>query len=354
MKRRVLSTILAIAMGCSMLVGCGSGGTEKADTAGASDTTGAADNAAEASDLISVEKDTLLKLGTGGSSGTIYFLGAAMQEGVSKNFSNLQIASEATNGSNENVRRVNSGELQMALTSPNAVKVELEAGNIDAANVCYLGSNYPNPWYLVGNTDLPTELADALVPGTAIGYGEPGSSLQDQMSAVLEVVGLTVDDMNAEMISMAEEVTALIDDRIDVGVFGGPIPFATVEQIAAQVKGGVHILNWTDEQVEKLTTIDEFATGITIPANTYEGQDYEVQTVGWHIAAIIRADVDEDTVYELTKYLYTHSEELAAIYPQGAGFVPENALINLEQYEEIGIQVHPGAARYYKEIGIME
>ena len=303
---------------------------------------------------ISVSENTVLRCGTGGSSGTLYFIGAAIQQGVSESFENLQVASEATAGVVENVRRMNAGDLELGFMGPSTLIEEINAGNVDPENICLLGTIYSNPWYLFGNTSQPTELS-ADIAGLRMGCGEPGSSLESQATWTLFAAGLTPEDMELNHISMAEQATALVDERIDLAMMGGPVPFSTVEQVAAQTRDkGVHILSWSDEQIEKLQAEDPFINKVVIPADTYAGTDYDVNTVAYWNSLLVRSDVPEDVVYELAKYMWTHGEYLGKIFPVCADIVPENAVYDLDVYADAGIKLHPGAERYFKEIGIID
>jgi len=345
-KMRRVSALLAAMMMGTIVAGCSSGKSSVASKE--------PEVTNESGAKIELASDKILQLGTGGSGGSLYYAGAAIQQGVSETFANLTVASQSTNGSVENLRRMESGDLQLAFTDPSSIAMEAEAGNISAENICLLGAAWDNPWYLVGGVGLPETLTEGLTASTKVGAGEPGSSIQTQMGQVCQVLGLELSSMDKEDIGMSEELTALIDRRLEVGFFGGSAPHPSIEQLAAQLKGGVHLLSWTDEQIEELQELNPFVNAYTVPAGTYTGLDYDAQIPAYNLPLVVRADVDEDTVYELTKYLYTHSEELAKIYPACAHYIPENALKALKAYEECNVQVHPGAVRYYKEIGIMK
>lgn len=354
MKKRRISMMLAAVMTVTVLAGCGSATTGKTDNNAADGGSAVAKEGKSDGEKIALENNEILQLGTGGSGGSLYYAGAAIQQGVSENFSNLTVAAQATNGSVENLRRMEAGELQLALTDPSSIELEINAGNISSEKICLLGAAWDNPWYLVGGADLPQNLDEGLTASTKVGAGDPGSSIQTQMDQVCQVLGLELSQMDKEDIGMSEQLTALVDGRLEVGFFGGSAPHPSIEQLAAQIKGGVHILNWTDEQIDALKELNAFVNPYTVPAGTYTGLDYDAQIPAYNLPLVVRADVSEDTVYELTKYLYTHAEELAKIYPSCAYYTPENALKSLEAYEACGVSVHPGAARYYKEIGIMD
>ncbi|MGI6066949.1 MAG: TAXI family TRAP transporter solute-binding subunit [Bacillota bacterium] len=87
---------------------------------------------------------------------------------------------------------------------------------------------------------------------------------------------------------------------------------------------------------------------VTIPAGTYNGQDYDVQTVGMPCVLFTRDDVSEEVIYNLTKKLVEEKEYLSKVHVLFEEFKPEEA------WQNTGIELHPGAEKYYKEAGLME
>ena len=97
-------------------------------------------------------------------------------------------------------------------------------------------------------------------------------------------------------------------------------------------------------------TTDEYPWNFeyTIEAGTYEGQEVPLQTVGQFSSIVIDANVDEEIVYEMTKSLWENLEKLGkqSIVKQ---FDPKNAVKGTAD-----VPLHPGAERYYKEIGVID
>ena len=332
MKKKILAVVLAVMLGSTLM------------TAGV---------AAE-EEPVTLEEDALLKLGGASNTGTMYFVAAAIQEGVSKNFTNLNVMAEATSGGTENIRRLSSGELELAVSSTLAIHEEVAGGTASAENIAFLGSLYPNPYMVFANTSTEPTLEAAYEKGKTIGAGEPGSSTSAQLNLALQVLGTTLDDYNVEYINMGDQTTEMVDGRLDTGFWGGPIPTAAITQLAAQMKGGVHLINWTQEQVDKWIELDPLCSGMVIPANTYDGTDYEVLTPGTYTTLTCRADASEEAIYELTKYIYTHAEELGEIYPTAGQISTDFALEGQAVLEENdGVILHPGAEKFYKEIGLL-
>ena len=86
----------------------------------------------------------------------------------------------------------------------------------------------------------------------------------------------------------------------------------------------------------------------TIPAKTYEGQDADVPTATVQNFLVTHEGVSEDTVYRITKALWTNLDQLVAAHSAAKAIKLSNALNGMP------IPLHPGAAKYYKEVGILK
>ena len=101
------------------------------------------------------------------------------------------------------------------------------------------------------------------------------------------------------------------------------------------------------QAMEQLTQTFMFFNPATVPAGTYRGQDepFDGLDVG-SMHLIASADADEELVYQLTRTIYEHREEVAAKHAAGRAINPKNVV------RDTGTEFHPGAIRYFKEIGI--
>jgi TRAP transporter TAXI family solute receptor len=88
-------------------------------------------------------------------------------------------------------------------------------------------------------------------------------------------------------------------------------------------------------------------TGVTIPANTYPGQTQDVTTIGYATHLIVRCDQPEERVFRMVELIHRNLQELASVNRDLARTTPR------EMAADIGVPLHPGAARYYRSIGAM-
>lgn len=86
----------------------------------------------------------------------------------------------------------------------------------------------------------------------------------------------------------------------------------------------------------------------TIPAGTYPGQDKNIETVANKIIVFAREDAPEDVIYYLTKVMYENKATLEGIHSSFKEFKPQ------EMVEGVTIQLHKGAEKFYKEVGLLK
>ena len=186
-----------------------------------------------------------------------------------------------------------------------------------------------------------------------VSVGAQGSGIESLFRKVLAYYGASYNDIAAwggkvEYLNIGDASTLFTDGQLNaVSVLAG-MPYSTISEIAASKD--IKLLTLEQEAVDALSSQGYLAK--TIPAGTYTGQDSDVSTVGVVITVCASADANEAVVYEITKFL--NSEEGISILGNvNSGFAnymtgPESGIAGIE------LELHPGAARYYKEAGVAE
>ena len=178
---------------------------------------------------------------------------------------------------------------------------------LGAKNSGTIGSNK----FLLGNLGLDAENDFELVYG---GYGPSADALQNG-----QIAGL--------------------------GIPGGA-PTGAITRVMAAMGDKIKILDFTDEQAKKADGGFELYTRYVIKAGTYPGQTEDINTIAQPNFLAVRADVDEEAVYLITKTIYENLPFLNAIHKATSVMALEKALAGLP------MPLHPGAARYFKEAGL--
>ena len=153
----------------------------------------------------------------------------------------------------------------------------------------------------------------------------------------LDLFGVA-DEVEIADAELSNAVAALKNGRIDGFVTAGSYPAPNVIEAAAST--GVRVLSMTDEQVAETKR-----TRLVIPAGTYTGQDADVVTTSLPVVAFTTSQMSDDTAYALTKAYWEAKDELGGAAAWWNGVTPE-------MIGEVTTGVHPGAKRYYDEVGV--
>ena len=186
-----------------------------------------------------------------------------------------------------------------------------------------------------------------------VSVGTQGSGIESLFRKVLAYYGATYEDIAAwggkvEYLNIGNASTLFTDGQLNaVSVLAG-MPYATISEIAASRK--IKLLSLDADAIEALTT-QGYLTKV-IPAGSYSGQEADVATVGVVITVCASANADEEVIYEVTKFLNS-AEGIEILGNVNAGFKnfmtgPESGISGIE------LELHPGAARYYREAGVLQ
>lgn len=292
-------------------------------------------------------QNTNLILATGGTSGTYYPLGGAMAQIFNTKIDSMNVTAQATGASIENCRLLGSNEAELAILQNDVLDYayngteSFEGEKID--NLRGIGTLYPEIIQLVG-TPGTTEVGQ--LKGQKVSVGAPGSGTEANARQILEAAGMSYDDMSVSYLSFSESADAFKDKHVDTFFITSGVPNAAIQDITAQ--NDIELVSLPDDVIANLIENYPFYIEYTIPANTYNGQTEDVKTVAILATLVTNSEASEDTIYELTKALFENQPELAQAHAKG------NELDINKAVEGISIPMHPGAEKYYKEMGILK
>ena len=138
-------------------------------------------------------------------------------------------------------------------------------------------------------------------------------------------------------VELSNAVPALKNGQIDGFVTAGSYPAPNVIEAAASA--GATVLSLSDDQVKKSKR-----TRLEIPAGTYAGQSSAITTTSLPVVAFTTTDMDNSTAYAMTKTYWESKVSMSAGAKWWAG-------VSLDMLENISTEIHPGAVKYYKEVG---
>jgi TRAP transporter TAXI family solute receptor len=304
------------------------------------------------------------RIGTGGTAGTYFPVGSIIANAISNppgsrpcdkggscGVPGLIAIVQSSNGSVENVRQIDSGEFELALTQADiaywayhGTGLFREEGAIDRLRV--IANLYPESLHIVMRRDSGVRsVAD--LRGKHVSLGEEGSGTLVVAKVILEAYGLSHKDMNHAHLAVGASSLAMQEGALDGFFFIGGYPVPAVSDLARNVE--IELIAVTGVEAENLIAFYPFLTPNTIPAGTYQGTG-ETVTVGLGAQLVVSADIDEDTVYGITRALWHENTRrlLDDGHAKGREIRLETAL------EGVAIPIHRGAERYYREVGILE
>ena len=301
-------------------------------------------------DSVAAKAPLIVKIGTAGSGGTYYYVGAAVSNVVNKYVPDVKMNPEATAGGLENMRRINSRNLDFAMVAPaDYVRVQKDK-TAGPDKICFVQGIHSTVQHFLVRADRvkgAKTVKEFLRKGVKMGVGEPGSSVQSSNQVMLQVFGLTFNDIDAHKISQAEAADAIKDGVIDAMFVGGGIPLASVTDVTQSIDAV--IIPFTEDDIKKFQKVAAYQFGYTIPANTYKGQKNPVYTVAYPPMLVVRSDMDPDIVYKVVQAIHNHADEIAALHPAGREWTMESVYRGADWAHSFGYKFHPGMIKYLKD-----
>lgn len=281
-----------------------------------------------------------LSILTGGTQGTYYALGGALADIIGQE-TDIKTTAEVSQASAANMTALKDGNAEIAFVQTDiayyASKGEMMFDGEVIDNVSAIGALYPETVQLVTleKNGIKT-FAD--LKGKKVSVGAPGSGTYANAEQLLEIHGLSMDDIQPQDLDFGESQESLQSGQIDAAFITAGTPTGAVEGLNAVAK--VFIVPVEDDKADELIAKYQYYAKEVIPAGTY-GIAEDTPTVSVGAMLIIQNEVPEDLAYEITKAIYDNASKLT--HPKGALIKAETGL------DGIGIPVHPGAQKYFDE-----
>jgi uncharacterized protein len=297
-------------------------------------------------------------LATASTGGTYYPVGVALSTVVKVKLQPKQkIGMSAINsaGSGENIKLLRDNEVQFAIlqglygsyawngTGP----IANEGPQKELRSVTMLWQNVEHYGVLKKYAKTGTVADLVAMKGEAMSMGKKNSGTLGSNAVLLGNLGVDI-DKDYKLIHVGYGPTADALQNGQIAGFGIPagVPASAVTKAKANLGDKMAILDFTDEQMKQADGGLDLWTRFVIPAGTYPGQAKDINTIAQPNFLSVRADVDEDAVYQITKTIYENLPFLNAIHGATKAINIEKAIAGLP------MPLHPGAAKYYKEVGI--
>ncbi|MNQ30727.1 ABC transporter, phosphonate, periplasmic substrate-binding protein [compost metagenome] len=292
---------------------------------------------------------TFINVLTGGTSGVYYPVGVALSQVYSTGIEGSKTSVQATKASVENLNllQIGRGELAFALGDSVAdawAGVEEAGFKAPLKRLRAIAGTYPNYIQIVASEDSGIKtLAD--LKGKRISVGAPKSGTELNARAIFKAAGLTYEDMGkVEFLPFAESVELMKNRQLDATLQSSGLGMAAIRDLSSTMK-----LSYVAVPQDVVTKIGNAAyqPGM-IPAGTYDGQSADVPTVAITNILVSHDKVSDEVAYQMTKLLFDNLERLGNAHAAAKDIKLETAAQNLP------IPLHPGAERYYREVGVLK
>ena len=295
-------------------------------------------------------------IGTGGITGVYYPTGGAIAKMVNKKKKEYGIRAtvESTGGSVFNINAVMNGDLEFGIAQSDrqyqAVHGLAEWKDKGAQkDLRAVFSIHPESVTLVAAVDAGVNKIEDL-KGKKVNIGNPGSGQRQNAIDALEAVGIDINkDIQAESIKASEAASLLQDGRIDAFFYTVGHPSGSIKEATSGARK-VRIADVAGPGIDKLLAKYPYYAKATIPHKLYPGaqNDKDIQTFGVKATLVTSAKVPDEVVYAITKEVFDNFDAFKKLHPAYQTLTKEKML------QGLSAPIHPGALKYYKEVGLMK
>ena len=292
---------------------------------------------------------TFINVLTGGTSGVYYPVGVALSQVYSTGIEGSKTSVQATKASVENLNLLQAGRGELAFALGDSVAdawegVEEAGFKAPLKGLRAIAGTYPNYIQIVASEDSGIKtLAD--LKGKRISVGAPKSGTELNARAIFKAAGLTYEDMGkVEFLPFAESVELMKNRQLDATLQSAGLGMAAIRDLSSTMQ-----LSYVEVPQDVVTKIGNAAyqPGM-IPAGTYDGQSADVPTVAITNILVSHDKVSDEVAYQMTKLMFDNLERLGNAHSAAKDIKLETAAQNLP------IPLHPGAERYYREVGVLK
>src|SRR6266567_387899 len=308
------------------------------------------------------QEPRFFRIGTAATGGSFFEIGGLVASAISSpadgppcgrggscGVRGLVAVAQATPGSIENLRLINSGQLESGFAQADlagwaytGVNVFVESGPLRRLRA--IASLFPEAAHLVVRAESSIRsLAD--LQGKRVSLGELGSGTAADATVLLAAAGFGEKGLTRRYLRPGPAAEQLKDGSLDAMFLVGGYPVPAIRELAAEVP--IRLIPIEGKIVDALKKDFGFYSRTEIPAGSYFGVDSATPSLGFSALWLVNADIDADLVYAITQSLWNPATAglLAALDPIGNRIRLDRAL------DGLSVPLHPGAARFYREAG---
>jgi len=288
-----------------------------------------------------------LKMMTGPMGGSWYPLGGAIADAIQKEIPGVTMA-VSPGGGVGNVEAIEFGKCDIGFSNSSS-GVDGVYGRPPfkqkMTQMRQLANLYPQFFQIVVLEGSGIKsVAD--LKGKAIGPGPKGHTGEFAARQALEIYGLSYKDMSkVHHVGYSDTVSLMKDGHCDGYLLCTTIPASSIMDLASTRK--IRLISLPEDKIKAMQKLNAGYIKRVIPKGTYVGVDYDVQGFGFFTHLIISAKLPDDLVYKITKTMVKNLPRYGDVVKDMKGVTPKDLAM------DIGIPFHPGAIKYYKEVGTL-
>ncbi|UWZ99356.1 TAXI family TRAP transporter solute-binding subunit [Vibrio splendidus] len=305
----------------------------------------------------SAQEERSYILATASTGGTYYPVGVALATLSKVKLAPKQhfsLAAISSAGSGENVKLLNENEAQFAILQglygawawQGLGPYEKSGSQTQLRSVSMLWQNVEHFIVRSDLTETGTMSDLENLNGKKFSIGKKNSGTENSGRQIMQGLSVNPEQFKLAFMGYGGSASALQNGTIDGMNTPAGVPVGAVTQAFAALGEDIQILSFTDAQIKQANGDYNIWTKYEIPANTYPGVDEPITTIAQPNFLAVREDISEEDVYQLTKAIYENLPFLQGIHKATKAMALEKGIAGLP------VPLHPGAARYYQEVGI--
>lgn len=302
----------------------------------------------------SAQQQNFITIGTGGVTGVYYPAGGAICRLVNKDRKahGIRCSVESTGGSTANINLIRTGEIEFGVSQSDWQFHAIKGGKVfeklgPMPELRAVFSLHPEPFTILARKEANVKSFDDL-KGKRVNIGNPGSGTVASLDELLKAMGRERSFFGlASELRPDEHGAALCDNKIDAFFYGVGHPSANIQDPTTSC--GAQLVPITGKAVDALVKANPFYAYADIPGGLYANNPNPTRTYGVKATFVTSAKVPEQTVYTVVKAVFDNFEEFKKLHPALANLRPQDMITDGNS-----APLHPGAAKYFREKGLLK
>ena len=302
----------------------------------------------------SVSAQEFITIGTGSVTGVYYPAGGAICKLVNQERKdhNIRCSVESTDGSIYNVNSIRSGELDFGIVQSdwqyhayNGSSEFKDHGPYKKLRAIF--SLHSEPFNIIARADSGIKNVKDLA-GKRVNIGNSGSGDRATMQVVMDAFGWTTQSFKlTSELKGSERSQALCDNKIDAFIYMIGHPNGAIKE--ATTACDAKLVPATGSEIDTIVKTHPYYAYTSVPAGMYRGTDQDVKSFGVAATLVTSSDISDDVAYNVAKAVFENFDSFKRLHPAFANLKKEDMI-----KDGISIPLHPGAIRYYKEVGLLK